>query len=204
MGRVIVLHAPSDGHVTPDDERRLLRRLPYARRLALEARAPQPRRTSLAATMLAIDAARALGFAGFAIENLRFPQDGKPHAIDGPWFSITHTTRVIACAASDAGEIGIDVEERGAAKDRDRLARWTAIEAALKAAGLGLRHARQVELDAELRHARVGDAVYRLTALDLGPGRVACLGTAFSPESIDVRAVARIEYDHAPRVAGER
>ena len=48
MSRVIVLHAPSPGHGTPEWERGLLQRLPYARRLELQSRDPESRRESMA------------------------------------------------------------------------------------------------------------------------------------------------------------
>ena len=109
---------------------------------------------------------------------LRYPAGGKPALAGGPYFSISHSGTRVAVALSEHCEVGIDVEDLATAADADRLGRWTAVEATLKAAGSGLRRAGEVRLAADLASARIGEGTYRLQRLNLAPGCVAHLATA--------------------------
>jgi phosphopantetheinyl transferase len=186
MSRVIVLHAPAPGHASPEWERGLLLRLPYARRLALESRDREARRASLGGTALLFEAAGRLGFDDVGSGELRFPEGAKPSVAGGPYFSISHTARRVACAASRDCDIGLDHEEFAGAQAPARLRHWTAVEATLKAAGAGLRRSRAVEIDPELRFSRLDDTEYQLVPLDLGPGVVACLALSSHPHAIEI------------------
>lgn len=189
MGRVIVLQALISRDPDPRAERALLERLPYGRRLELERRDPQSRRASLLAVDLVLrGASRVLG-RGVGVGELSFPQGGKPCCPGGPFFSISHTARRVAVALCADVDLGIDLEDvpvdPGPAREAlDRLERWTATEAALKAAGLGLRDARRVDFDADHATATCQGAKYFLRPLSLGPDVVACLATAAPVESV--------------------
>ena len=192
MSRVIVLHAPPPGHASPEWERGLLQRLPYARRLELESRDSQSRRASLGGTALLLEAAGRLGYGDVGSSELRFPEDAKPRIAGGPYFSISHTARRVACAASRECDIGLDHEDYAGVEALARLKRWTAIEATLKAAGAGLRRADAVEVDAELSCSRLDGAEYSLIALDFGPGIVACLAAGSRPDAIEIQRLAGV------------
>jgi phosphopantetheinyl transferase len=192
MGRVIVLHAPSAGHVPPDREQALLRRLPYARRLELEARSPESRRASLGAIALLMRAAQRLGCDAVTVADLRYPQGAKPRFSGGPHFSISHTSRRIACAASRECDLGFDHEDYASQAPPARLGRWTAIEATLKAAGVGLPRARDVEVDPRLRFSRLDGTRYELMPLELAPGVVGCLAGRALPAVVEIEPLERV------------
>lgn len=193
MRRVIVLHAPPPGHASPEWERRLLHRLPYARRLELEAREPASRRASLGGTALLFEAAGRLGYDGVGAADLRFPQDAKPSVVGGPYFSISHTPQRVACAASRECELGLDHEEYSGTDAPARLRHWTAVEATLKAAGAGLRRTAAVEVDPAFRFSRLDGAEYHLMSLDFGPGVVACLAAGSPPDAIEIQPLEGID-----------
>ena len=187
MCRVIVLHASSSGHAAPEWDRAWLPRLPYARRLELESRDPQSRHMSLMGLQLLFEAVGHLGCGGVTPGDLRFPEGEKPRLTGGPYFSISHTTQRVACAASLDCDVGLDHEDFTGHDAPARLKHWTAIEATLKAAGAGLVRAATVEVDAELSSSRLDGARYHLVPLDLGPGAVACLASRARPDAIEVR-----------------
>jgi len=160
----------------------MLRALPYAKRLEIESRDLRGRDASLAGIALALEAASLLRGTSATAADLRFPQDGKPSLAGGPFFSISHTDGWVACAASIDVDCGLDIEMvRSPAADdaaaAARLEHWTAIEAVLKAAGSGLRHAAEVEVASDLRTARLRGNEYCLRSLDLGSRLVAHLAT---------------------------
>lgn len=193
MSRIIVLHAPSPGHASADWEQSLLDRLPYARRLELEARDPDARRASLGGTALMFKAARRLGYGQVATGDLRYPQGSKPSVAGGPYFSISHTAQRVACAASRECDLGLDHEEYSSSEAPARLRHWTAVEATLKAAGEGLGRTGAVELDTEFRFSRLDGAQFHLVVLDFGPGVIACLAASARPDAIDVQPLEDVE-----------
>jgi phosphopantetheinyl transferase len=189
MSRVIVLQARLDGDAGPGGDASLLRRLPYARRLELERRDPPSRRASLVALGLALDGLSSVRGRAVEARELRFPLGGKPRCAGGESFSISHSARWTAVAVSGDCEVGIDVEELGVPGDAGRDARltlehWTAVEAVLKAAAVGLRRAREVQIDRAALRARLGDREYFLRPLQLGPGMVAHLATTEPDASV--------------------
>ena len=107
---VIVLYGPIAGHADPAIERAQLQAVPYARRLDLERRSPSERRASLAGIALALQCIERLVGVQPPPGQLRFPQDGKPHLPNGPHFSVSHSGDIVACAASTALDLGLDLE----------------------------------------------------------------------------------------------
>lgn len=137
---------------------------------------------------LLFEAVGQLGCGGVTPGDLRFPEGEKPRLASGPYFSISHTTQRVACAASLDCDVGLDHEDLISHDAPAALKHWTAIEATLKAAGVGLIRAVTVEVDAELSSSRLDGARYHLVPLDLGPGAVACLASRARPDAIEVRA----------------
>ncbi|HEX7374501.1 MAG TPA: hypothetical protein VF277_05970 [Steroidobacteraceae bacterium] len=180
MSDVIVLHAASPGHFAGFDPAWLLPRLAYAKRLELERRDPSSRQAALAGIALALVAAQRLRGVPAAVAELRFPMDDKPAFDDGPYFSVSHTDGRVACAACLDFDCGFDFEFIPVGADaatRLRLQRWTATEAVLKAAGLGLRDVQEVRVDPSLATGVVRNVSYVLRALDFGPHYAAHLAT---------------------------
>jgi phosphopantetheinyl transferase len=182
MENASLLHAPLTPGLRPACAERLLEALPYARRLRLERADPLLRASSLAGLALAlVAAARARGAAFGGIAELRLPEGEKPRFVHGPHFSISHTSSRVACIACAAAEVGIDIETApaGAASALIRkLQRWTASEATLKAAGVGLRRMRGVQVDLASLESELEGRRYVLRELALAPdtlGHVASL-----------------------------
>ena len=147
--------------------------LPYAHRLELERREPEARRASLAGLGLVLAGAVRVTQREFPPQAFTFPPAGKPRLTGGPHFSISHSSSYVTCMVCADTDCGIDIEARLDAADSAmvaKLRRWTATEAALKAAGLGLRAAGEVALADSLRAAIVHDQQYELQALDDLPG----------------------------------
>jgi hypothetical protein len=97
----------------------------------------------------------------------------------------------VAAAVCESLEIGFDLEEADAGTGRShgvrqKLQRWTATEAALKAAGRGLREAGAVELDASLATATLAGARYWLSPVTIATGVVAHLAAPVAVESVEV------------------
>jgi len=178
MTDVIVLHAARPGHLDAAGASALLERLPYARRLELERRDYAARTASLRGLELLRDGFARLRGAPLDLSHLRFPLDRKPYLEGGPWFSISHSTSRVAVALSDRCELGIDVEDLGAARGgRDALERWAATEAALKAIGCGVRAAPDVRLSADLATAQLADQVVYTRSVALSPDCLARIAT---------------------------
>ena len=97
---------------------------------------------------------------------------------------MSHTDSSVACLTSLASACGLDIEELDVQADsatRLKLERWTATEAALKAAGQGLRAAHDVVLGDALDVAFLRNDRYMLQALEAVPG---CLGHVASPAAL--------------------
>jgi phosphopantetheinyl transferase len=166
--------------------------LPYAKRLELERRERVDREAALAGLALLLAGARRLRRSGIGVRQLVFAPGRKPRCVDGPYFSISHTTGRVACVLSDCVDPGVDIERVAAdapAAEVARLRRWTATEAALKAAGLGLRESGQVRLDAELRHAVIGGQCYELQGPRIAGGFICHVAAVDLPASCASEAV---------------
>ena len=188
MPDVTVLHALLPAALSAPRVALLLAQLPYARRLELESRDPAARDASLLGVELLLEGVRRLRGGTLDLARLSFPQDGKPMLDGGPWFSISHAASRIAVALSDRCDLGIDLEECSAARpDRAALQRWTATEATLKAAGLGVRYAREVRIDEQFATAQLRDRVLHLREVDFEPGCVAYLATREPVGEVEVR-----------------
>lgn len=174
MTDAIILHAHLRLPLScPTWQEPLLQALPYAHRLELERRDPVARRASLAGLGLVLMGAYRLTQREFPPQAFTFPAAGKPRLADGPQFSISHSDSWVTCLVCADTACGIDIEDRPAAAGSatiGRLQRWTATEAALKAAGLGVRSAGEVVLGESLGHALVRNQRYVLQALDDLPG----------------------------------
>jgi hypothetical protein len=182
-----------------------LLRLPAARRAVLAARPVEQRVDSLLGIALAQAGAQALG-AVRDVASLEFPADGRPAWAGGPGFSIAHAAGLVVCAFGAGDDAtGVDVEATHAVSASDlRLvtdaderalldarvltpaALWTRKEAALKWAGLGLRHAAS---------PRVGSDAVTLAGTRLQAVTVAlqggCVASLVAAVALEPVAVAR-------------
>ena len=169
-------------------------------------REPADRAATLAGVALLAAACRVLG-CGFDAADLEYPGRGKPRLRGGPEFSIAHGAGLVACAAAGGGCLGLDVEADGAvgaaplrlvldAEERATLAAgaraatdaWVMKEAVLKAAGLGIGHARDVQLRQE--QGWLAGARYELTRVHLSPLHVSWLATDGAAPLIEARRAA--------------
>jgi len=194
MSHVLVLHSKLPAGPCPAGLSLLLKRLPYAKRLELEAREPDARCTSLAGIALALRGMTDTLYSPVDPSRLSFPAGGKPCLPGGPGFSISHSGLRVGVALCSDCEPGFDLErfeERAGepAASRSRLVRWTATEAVLKAAGRGLRDANGVTLAETLLAGRVGDAWFHLAPVDIAHDIVACLATAKPAGNVQVEEV---------------
>jgi phosphopantetheinyl transferase len=189
------MHARLRGGDVPEDLALLIERLPYAKRLDLERREPGARSASLAGIWLALEGAARLRGRAMDVASLRFPADGKPYLEGGPHFSMSHSPQHVAAAVCESVEIGFDLEDvdpisGDSMEARQKLQRWTATEAVLKAAGRGLREARSVELDDTLASGTLAGVLYGLTPVEMSTHVVAHLATPAVIESVEVVEVA--------------
>ncbi len=194
MIHVLVLHAALPPGPCPEGLARVLAGLPYAKRLELEGRGAADRCASLAGIALALRGVATLRPGPVGAGALRFPGGGKPFLPGGPSFSVSHAGERAGVALCADGEVGFDLEQLGGqAGDLRasslRLARWTATEAVLKAAGLGLRQAQQVELGESLHTGRVGGVSFHLSPVEISNDIVACLATVRPAGAVRVEAV---------------
>jgi hypothetical protein len=182
MNEVLILHSSLAGAGGDARADALLMRLPYARRLELARRGPDARLASLAGVALALAGAARLSGRPVEPGQLKFPANGKPGLADGPCFSVAHSVTRVAVAVSKDCELGLDLEDTVAAAPDDagptlRLQRWTAIEAALKAIGAGLRSADQLWIAEDLATASFGGVEINLQRVEIGADCVARLAT---------------------------
>jgi len=188
MPDVTILHAPLPVDLRAPSVESLLARLPYARQLELEGRDPEGRTASLLGLELLLEGVLHLRGRAAELGRLSFPQGGKPQLDGGPWFSMSHAGSRVVVALSDRCDLGIDLEVCGGARpDRAALERWTATEAALKAVGLGVRHAREVTLDSQVQVAHLAGHVLHLRKIDLAPDCIAQLATLARVGEVEVR-----------------
>jgi phosphopantetheinyl transferase len=176
MTDAIILHAPLQLPLScPSWQEPLLQALPYAHRLELERRNPAARRASLSGLGLVLMAAARLARQEFPSRAFAFPREGKPRLVGGPFFSISHSLSRVACVVCAGTDCGVDIEDVQEPFETaavTRLQRWTATEAVLKAAGLGLRAASEVVLADSLAHASIGRERYELQAVNVVPGAI--------------------------------
>jgi hypothetical protein len=182
MNGVLILHSSLDGDGGDARADALLMRLQYARRLELARRDPDARLASLAGLALALAGAARLRGRRVEPGELRFPSNGKPGLAGGPSFSVAHSATRVAVAISDDSEVGLDLEDSTAAAPDDvratlRLQRWTAIEAALKAVGAGLRSAAELRMSGDLATASFTGIGINLQRVAIAADCVACLAT---------------------------
>ena len=163
MQRAILLHAPLVPGLAPRWAPSLLQALPYGKRLELERRPSEACLASLSGLALAFTAVARLVRAPCAVRALEFAEGGKPRFAQGPSFSVSHTQGHVCAVVAGGDDVGVDVERvLGAAADLDRLRRWTAIEATLKAAGLGLPRHGAVQLARDFANATLQGTRYAL------------------------------------------
>jgi phosphopantetheinyl transferase len=111
---------------------------------------------------------------------MRFPLEGKPAFAGPPHFSIAHSAVEACCGLSLDATLGIDVEFLDGVADDEALQamrRWTAIEATLKAAGKGLRHAEAVSVRPDLSSAAFEGRVYFVRPATLSANSVCHLAS---------------------------
>jgi hypothetical protein len=199
MQKAIVLHAPRFTAHRAEWHDALLLALPYAKRMELEGRDAPARADSLSGLALALVGAERLAIPVQKTAHFVFPLDGKPHWLAGPAFSVSHSADRIGCAVIEDGDVGFDVETVAPGSDADayaKLHRWTAVEAVLKAAGVGLRAADSVLLDLPAGRAQQADTRYHVRELTLANGCVSHLATTrpVAPviEAIDLDDAAAI------------
>lgn len=111
-------------------------------------------------TALALLGSERVAGASASPSQLQFEAEGRPLLRGGPCFSVSHSETHVACVVVDSGRVGIDIEPRSridARCDETSLRRWTATEAALKTADLGVRHHARVHLAPDLGTARIDD-----------------------------------------------
>lgn len=194
MTHVLLLHAALAGEGVEPVGTALLAQLPYGRRLELERRDAADRLASLAGVALVLEGVRRLCARPMEIHDLRFPQGGKPSLEGGPHFSVSHSRRRVAVALCESCEVGLDLEVQCAGDDgcgpvAGSLERWTALEAALKSAGAGLRKANDVHLSKDLSVARLAGTLIHLRPLVLAAGCVACLATASPVSNVTIAEI---------------
>jgi|GEM_PF-612157 len=174
-------------------------------------RVPADRRRSALGWRLLELHLQAGGHAGLAGAGLDYPASGKPRCEAGLDFSISHSGSLVACAVSQEGRIGLDVERvRRVAKvswrryltdlERARVAAdpqalfdlWTRKEAVVKARGrAGIADVPAVVLEGP--RARLHDECWYLVPLALCDGHAACLATEIEPGSLALRRVTDLE-----------
>ena len=174
----------------------MLQALPYARRLQLEGRSEPQRQASLAGIALALMGAERVAGRSFAPREFSYPLDEKPVLLAGPEFSVSHSARYVACCIIDGMACGIDIEDLPQDIGRagtEKLWRWTATEAVLKAAGRGIRSVNEVSLDASGTSGVLGTDRYELQALTDLPG---CIGHVATRGRVVLSSLA-VELDGA-------
>lgn len=158
---------------------------PPAYRARVEAmRSLEARARTMAGLWLLEQGLAILDLAPARLDGLGFGPSGRPEFVGGPFFSISHSGALVACALDIAGTIGLDVEQRRdgisprlqrwVAPDGDFFEAWCAREATVKASGrVGLARIRAATIDGAIAH--LDDRRWYLAPLSLAPGYAACL-----------------------------
>ncbi len=165
--------------------RALAAQLPYLKRLAVGSGSAAAR-ASLAGIALALRALSAVLGRPVAARELVFAAGAKPRLAAGGIeadFSIAHSGSFVGCAALRGAEVGFDLEQGTDA----RLENWVAREAAVKAAGIGMRAVDEVMLEG-------GDALcrgrrWRGRPLPDFPGTTACLMTSVELAALHLQSL---------------
>jgi hypothetical protein len=200
MNRIMVLHGSCRRDPRSDREPLPLDAIAYAKRLELQARTCDARHASLAGLAVALSGLRAMTGRTVTLRELSFPLDGKPHVSHGPDFSIAHADGWVGCSVASRGSVGFDLEVTQRRGPHGSLARWTAVEAVLKASGAGLRHAHEVGIDLAARRGSFAGMDYFLHPLALGTDLAAHVATDVAGSIIDVRQISVEEvFAHVAR-----
>ncbi len=170
--------------------------MPYLKRLAVASGSERAHAT-LAGVALALRAlTHALG-RHVHVSELIFAPDEKPRlaspaarARAAADFSIAHSGPHVGCAALRGARVGLDVEVGGDA----HLENWVAREAVVKAAGLGVRAVKDVELHGA--GARCRSEHWHAHRLDQFAGAVACVMTSVAIVAVEARPVPLAELFH--------
>lgn len=162
---------------------------------------------SLAGLQLLKRAAARHGCTDFRLADLRTTAQGKPLCDTLPGFSISHSDELVACALSDQGTVGLDVErlrpieparfarvfsateQAWIGDDSDRFFDlWTRKEAAVKLSGEhGIAQLRETRLDGD--RAFLHGRELALRSVDLWPGYRAALAAEGGVEELEVESV---------------
>ena len=162
MNLIMVLHGSIPRVADPVGLAALRASLPYGKRLELESATANDAAATLYGIALALEGLGRAAGRYVRPDELRFPQGGKPTAEGPASFSISHSGRRVGCAIGRARRLGFDLEPREARAAGTDTHRWTAVEAVLKAAGVGLIRAHDVELDSRLERGRLDGREYWL------------------------------------------
>jgi phosphopantetheinyl transferase len=193
---LILYHTDLRGQWPEEAARALAVRLPYLKRLAVCSGTERAQAT-LAGVALALRAlTRILGRNVHASE-LIFAPDEKPRLASpaereraAADFSIAHSGPHVGCAGLRGARVGLDVEVGSDA----HLENWVAREAVVKAAGLGVRAVRDVELNGA--GARCRDEHWHARRLDQFAGAVACVMTSVAILAVEAQPVPLAELFH--------
>lgn len=179
--------------------RRVVEKAPpvYRSRVAAMA-SPAARARTMAGLWLLEQGLARLGYEAERVHRLGFSPAGRPEIADGPFFSISHSERLVACALEPKHPIGLDVEARregvsarlrqAIASTGDFFDAWCAREATVKASGrVGLARIRAVEIDDMI--ATLDIRSWHLAPLTLAPGYSAWVASAesFGPGALSCR-----------------
>lgn len=166
-----------------------LEQLPADKRLRLQRRQHSDKQQlSLIGWQLLRYGMQQAGHTTFALQQIEFPEHGKPRIPDDWDFNISHSGNLVACALSRQGRIGIDVE-RHRDLEPQRFKRcfstaelawmghdagrfidlWTRKEAVIKASGIGLKGLGKVVTQQNMTaHDEQGDWFLHKLELDSG------------------------------------
>jgi 4'-phosphopantetheinyl transferase len=181
-------------------------------------KAEQRRAASLAALQLLKQACRTLGIERFDLRDLHFPPKGKPFWGTPLDFNISHSHQLVACAATTACRVGIDVEhirpyhfpivervlDRGeqsrVEQDKDAFFDiWTAKEAVVKACGHGIGSLGRVHTDPD--GAQFDNQRWHLKPLALGNDYRGHLAVEAKAEPVVMEALSADELCEASLAA---